>query len=66
MMAIKAGASKVYACEFSGCVLAIAREVLLANKMSEMVNLIHCHSTNMSIPKSLPNRYVSSAAAIIT
>lgn len=58
-MAVKAGASRVHACEHSGSVLAIARDVLSGNKMSEKVNLIHCHSTNLFVPKSLPNRYMT-------
>ena len=57
MMAVRAGSRSVYACELSGVMVKLARDVFAANNMSDRVTLLHSLSTKLSIPKDIPKRY---------
>ena len=57
MMAVRFRAKKVYACELSPAMVALSRQVLEANGMSNDVSLIHKVSTEVSVPEHLPERY---------
>ena len=56
MMAIRAGARQVYACELSEAMVTMSRDTLMANGITE-VTLLHASSTTLSIPRDLPERY---------
>ncbi|XP_022253594.1 protein arginine N-methyltransferase 9-like isoform X1 [Limulus polyphemus] len=56
MFAVKAGADQVIACEMSEALCVTAADVLKANHMDKRVKVINKHSTEMLIPKDLPER----------
>ena len=57
MMAVRAGSRSVYACELSGVMVKLSRDVFTANNMSDQVTLLHSLSTKLSVPKDIPKRY---------
>ncbi|EDV24647.1 uncharacterized protein TRIADDRAFT_56661 [Trichoplax adhaerens] len=56
MLAVKAGAKDVYACEMSDVWHDISKQVLLDNCMDKNVKLIKAKSTNLMIPEDIPDR----------
>ena len=61
-MAARQGADKVYACELSKTMVAMSHDILAANGLLNDVNLINAVSTELSVPRDLPERYVGAAA----
>ena len=56
MLAAKAGAQNVYACEMSDVMYDMSKQVLLDNHMDKNVQLIKAKSTNLMIPEDIPTR----------
>ena len=56
MFASRVGADCVFACDLSETMCDIAAKALQANGMSDRVTLYHMMSTDMKIPKHLPER----------
>ena len=47
----------MYACELSGVMVKLSRDVFTAKNMSDKVTLLLSLSTKLSIPKDIPKRY---------
>ena len=58
MLAVRAGASSVYACEMSKTMFEVATDIIATNGMSTNVHLIHKNSTELTIPDDIPGRSV--------
>jgi tetratricopeptide (TPR) repeat protein len=56
MMAVRAGAKKVIACEMSAPLATIARQVIADNNYSDQITILHKKSTNLTIGEDLPAR----------
>ncbi|KAL4229855.1 class I-like SAM-binding methyltransferase superfamily [Mactra antiquata] len=56
MMAEMSGAVKVMACDGSQTMIEVAEDVFDANGVSNRINLLHKHSTELQIPQDIPNR----------
>lgn len=56
MMAIKAGARHVYACEVDPILSALAVEVVLKNGMEDKITIISKHSTSLIIGEDMPEK----------
>lgn len=56
MMAVKAGAKEVFACELSDVMVTLSSDVLSGNQMSDQVHLLHKLSQDLIIPQHLPHR----------
>lgn len=54
MMAAKAGAQKVIACEMHGKLAEVAKEIVDINKFSKQINIISKKSTQMKVGEDLP------------
>lgn len=59
MMAARSGAESVYAVEVNRTMVAMSRDILAANGMSERVKLLHSLSTSLSVPRDIPQRSAS-------
>ena len=59
MMAKQCGAERVYACELSDTMVRLSREALAVNGLADSVTVLHSLSTMLSIPKDIPNRYIT-------
>ena len=60
MLAVRAGASLVYACEMSKTMFEVATDIISANGMSTNIHLIHKNSTELIVPEDIPGRSVPS------
>ena len=60
MLAARAGASPVYACEGSEAMCQVAAATLADNGMDERVHLINKWSHQMTVGEDLPCRWVTS------
>lgn len=58
MMAAKAGAKMVSACDFNETLFSLSRDIVAANELGGQVNIIYALSTSLSVPRDLPNRFV--------
>ena len=57
MMCEFSGAIEVTACDGSRAMIDVAHDVLQANGVSDKINLLHKHSSDIKIPSDLPSRY---------
>ena len=57
MLAVRSGAERVYAVEVDDTMVAMSRDILASNNMTEKVQLFHALSTSLSVPTHLPQRY---------
>ena len=58
MLAVRAGATSVYACEMSKTMFEVATDIVAVNGMSTNIYLIHKNSKELTIPEDIPNRSV--------
>ena len=58
MLAVRAGAKSVYACEMSKTMFEVATDIVAMNGMSTNIRLIHKNSKELTIPEDIPNRSV--------
>ena len=56
MLAVRAGASSVYACEMSKTMFEVATDIISTNGMSTKIRLIHKNSTELVVPEDMPDR----------
>lgn len=56
MLAVRAGATSVYACEMSKTMFEVATDIVTANGMSTNIHMIHKNSKDLTIPEDIPNR----------
>ena len=56
MMAVKAGAKKVYACELVPALAEIAKQIVTDNGMSDQIEIFNMKSTALKIGEHLPER----------
>ncbi|CAI9601996.1 unnamed protein product [Staurois parvus] len=56
MLAKRAGAPHVYACELSRTMYNLAREVVAANQMQEEIKLLHMKSHDIQVPEHIPEK----------
>jgi tetratricopeptide (TPR) repeat protein len=54
MMAARAGAAHVTACETVGAMADIAREIVALNGLSDRITIVHKHSTDLIVGEDLP------------
>ena len=59
MMAVKAGAKRVYACELNEVMVSLSHDILAANGMQDDVTIIHALSTTLSVPQDIPERFAT-------
>ena len=57
LLAVRSGASRVYACELNATMVAMSRDILSANGMMDSVTVIPKISTQAAVPTDLPERY---------
>ena len=58
MLAVRAGAARVYACEMNATMVTLSRDVISANEMADKIKVIHKMSTDCDVPDDIPERYV--------
>lgn len=58
MLAVRSGASNVFACELNFTMVTMSHDILRANQMEERVKIIHKTSTEVTVPTDLPERYI--------
>ena len=58
MMAAKAGAKMVSACDFNETLFSLSRDIVVANELGGQVNIIYALSTSLNVPRDLPSRFV--------
>ena len=56
MMAARQGADEVYACELSETMVTMSRDILAANGLQDDVTVIHALSSELCVPRDLPER----------
>lgn len=56
MMAVRSGAKRVYACEVNETMAIMSRDILSTNGMGDDVTILHCLSTDLSVPSDIPER----------
>ena len=56
MLAVRAGASSVYACEMSKTMFEVATDIISTNGMSTKIRLIHKNSTELVVPEDMPDQ----------
>lgn len=56
MMAVKAGAKKVYACEMVPALASVAQQVVKDNGMSDKIEVLNLKSTSLMVGRELPER----------
>lgn len=56
MMAARAGAAHVYACEMEEAMASLAKKVIAQNGLSDKITVINKHSTQLLIGEDLPER----------
>jgi len=56
MMAVRAGAAHVYACEMEEAMAILAKQVIAQNGLSDKITVINKHSTQLMIGEDLPTR----------
>ena len=57
MMAVREGATHVFGCEVSHVMVKLSHDVAPTNHMSDKLSVLHAQSTDLTVPKDLPNRY---------
>ena len=48
----------MYACEMNATMVTMSHDILAANRMTDNVAMIHKMSTEMTIPRDLPERLI--------
>ena len=56
MLAVRSGASQVYACEMDTTMATMSRDIIAANGMTDEISVINKISTDLTIPQELPER----------
>ena len=56
MLAVRAGAARVYACEMNAAMAMMSRDIITANDMTDKITVIHKRSTDLTVPQHLPER----------
>ena len=64
MMAVRAGAGAVYACEVNETMADLSRDVIAANRMSDNVTVIRAHSSCLTVPEDIPRRCVPNSVYV--
>lgn len=59
MMAVRAGAKQVYACEVNKTLAAMSHDILATNGMVDKVTVLHSLSSDLCVPRDIPERYVT-------
>ena len=57
MMAVREGATHVFGCEVSHVMVKLSHDIAATNRMSNKLSVLHAQSTDLTVPKDLPNRY---------
>ena len=65
MMAVKAGAKSVYACEVNETMVTVSHDILAANGIQDDITLLHALSTTLSVPVDIPKRYLLSYSSAV-
>ena len=59
MLAVRAGASRVYACEINATMVTMSHDIIAANGMMDKIAVIHKMSSDVQISNDIPERYTS-------
>ena len=57
MLAVRSGATKVYACDMDVTMATMSRDIIAANGMADKISVINKLSTDLTIPDNIPERY---------
>ena len=57
MMAVREGATHVFGCEVSHVMVKLSHDIAATNHMSDKLSVLHAQSTDLTVPKDLPNWY---------
>ena len=56
MLAVRAGASRVYACEMDATMATMSRDIITTNGMTDRISIINKTSSDLAIPQDIPER----------
>ena len=56
MLAVRSGASRVYACEMDATMATMSHDIIAANGMADRISIINKMSGDLEIPQDIPER----------